>query len=228
MGPKAERALRSRTSKTGSFTSQETAVPSQIAEPFPSDEDLDKMAASALFKSILEVNKDPRVERLLLALSGKISHDAFSAYLESEVRARSIVISGIEEASENSLPSERQADVELKVSKILDIIKVECRPEKILRMGRPSPSRPRLVKVVLPSKNCWKTALGNSKLLRSSAYPQVYIRRSMTSEERKKEFELREEARERNRGLHTKEWVVFRGELKRVTDLPRPWTSGNH
>ncbi|RCN39165.1 hypothetical protein ANCCAN_14921 [Ancylostoma caninum] len=79
-----------------------------------------------------------------------------SAQIEAETRARTIVISGIEEA-------DRGMDN----------------------------SRLRFVKVVLTSTNHWRIALANARLLRSSMFSSVYIRRSMSSEESKREFELR-------------------------------------
>lgn len=49
----------------------------------------------------------------------------------------------------------------------------------------------------------------------------------MTLEERKREFELRQECRERNRDLKTRAWVVYRGELRQVQDLPNVQVKGN-
>lgn len=39
----------------------------------------------------------------------------------------------------------------------------------------------------------------------------------MAAEERRRDFELRQEARERDKG----EWVVFQGELKHISDSPQ-------
>lgn len=48
----------------------------------------------------------------------------------------------------------------------------------------------------------------------------------MTVEERQREFELRQMARERNRLHGAKEWVVYRGQLARVSEM-RVTPSGN-
>ncbi|KAL6728383.1 hypothetical protein Aduo_010162 [Ancylostoma duodenale] len=47
-----------------------------------------------------------------------------------------------------------------------------------------------------------------------------------SSEERKREYELRQAARERNKGKAQREWVVYRSELVRASDLNRH-KSGN-
>ncbi|KIH42205.1 hypothetical protein ANCDUO_27812, partial [Ancylostoma duodenale] len=146
MAPKVDRFGRTRAAKAISSNHQGISDLAPIQEAITSNTDPSKLSVSGLLNYVLEVNKDPNVESLLLMLSEKISREAFANYLESEIRSRSIVVTGIEEAPDDSLPSERQADVERKVSKILDIVKVECRPEKVLRMGKPNPSRPRLVK----------------------------------------------------------------------------------
>ncbi|PIO76882.1 hypothetical protein TELCIR_01034 [Teladorsagia circumcincta] len=162
--------------------------------------DLEKMSAANLIKAIIERNKDPLIEPLLIALSDKIPKE-FSESIESEKRARSIVISGLKEAPNDLPPSHRQKSLEDDVSKVLDALKVECRPSEIYRIGKSDPKRPRLVKVVLPARSHWRTALANARLLRDAGFPQVFIRKSMTLEERQRDFELRQMARDRNKAL---------------------------
>ncbi|KAL6741903.1 hypothetical protein Aduo_015110 [Ancylostoma duodenale] len=180
-----------------------------------------------LIAFIKERNRDPVIEsalQTLSALAAKIPME-LSAQVEAETRARTIVISGLEEADSRMLPSQHQADVEKKVTEVLDVLNVQCRPSDIFRIGKMDNSRPRLVKVVLPSTYHWRIALANARLLRSSKFSYVFVRRSMSSEERKREFELRQQARDLNHAKGEREWVVFRGELKRISDLPK--RSGN-
>ncbi|EYB87536.1 hypothetical protein Y032_0261g561 [Ancylostoma ceylanicum] len=115
---------------------------------------------------------------------------------------------------------ERQAHVEDKVNQIFDVLEVECRPVSVSRLGKWDKSRSRLVKVTLLSKTHWTTVLANAYRLRSAGFSFIHIRRSMTEEEREREFELRQEARERNKGLANKQWVVYKGELKNISELP--------
>ncbi|KAK5979993.1 hypothetical protein GCK32_000094 [Trichostrongylus colubriformis] len=47
----------------------------------------------------------------------------------------------------------------------------------------------------------------------------IFIRRSMSAEERAAEYRLRQQARELNKVAKKKEWVVYKSELKRVKIL---------
>lgn len=125
-------------------------------------------------------------------------------------------------------PSAKQKDLEDKVSGVFDLLNLECRPLEVYRMGRHEHGRTRKVKVVLPSKSHWVTALSNAWRLRSSAtFRRVRVRRSMTFEERQREHELRQECKERNEQLGSRVWVVYRGELRRTEDLPKRRDSGD-
>ncbi|KHJ89207.1 hypothetical protein OESDEN_10975 [Oesophagostomum dentatum] len=85
----------------------------------------------------------------------------------------------------------------------------------------------RLIKLVLPSRPHWTKALANARRLRTSKYSSVYVRRSMTPDERRLDFELRQQAKERNNKAGRRLWVVYRGGLKDVRDLAQPPHSEN-
>uniref|UniRef100_A0A7I4Z3B6 DUF218 domain-containing protein n=1 Tax=Haemonchus contortus TaxID=6289 RepID=A0A7I4Z3B6_HAECO len=121
---------------------------------------------------------------MLIALSKKIPME-FADLIEGDKRSRSIVISGLEEGQDGLRPSARHRDLEDKVANVLDAVDVECRPIEIYRMGKPNSKLPRLVKVVLPSRAHWRRALANARLLRDAGLPKVFMRRSMTEDERK-------------------------------------------
>ena len=59
------------------------------------------------------------------------------------------------------------------------------------------------------------------RLLRLAGHNGVFVRKSMTPDELRRDSELRKEAFERNKGKQAREWVVYRGELRRVADLPK-------
>lgn len=185
-----------------------------------------KLNATEYLELIIAMNKDPKISKMLQVLKEKIPGDITNA-IEEDKRGRSLIISGLQEPADTVKPSLKLRDLEEKVEGILDVLKVECRPVELYRMGKPEASRPRLVKLVLPSKAHWLTALSNSRLLRSSEFSDVFIRRSMTSEERRREYELRQEARNRNREAKNKEWVVYRGALTNVKDLRSNTYQGN-
>ncbi|KAK6764800.1 hypothetical protein RB195_024936 [Necator americanus] len=180
-----------------------------------------ELSAAELISAIAERNKDPVISKMLAALSEKVRMD-FAEQFEADKRSRSVVISGLPDSGS----SERLDNLEEKVNDILLALNVSCRPVDLYRMGKPNASHPRLVKVVFPSQFYWRRALANARLLRGAGFPNVYIRRSMTPDERKREYELRQEARERNRGKSQREWVVYRGELRHISDIKRN-TSGN-
>ncbi|EYC26409.1 hypothetical protein Y032_0010g1141 [Ancylostoma ceylanicum] len=88
-------------------------------------EDLSKLSALELMRVAMERNKDPAMDRILMALSEKLQVDV-SGYVVSEKKSRSIVVAGLPEANPDLRPSERQLDLEMKLMQLLDVINVEC------------------------------------------------------------------------------------------------------
>ncbi|KIH60879.1 hypothetical protein ANCDUO_08857 [Ancylostoma duodenale] len=133
---------------------------------------------------------------------------------EDYFHQRSIVIHGIPELPTNALPSERQADVEARVSDVFDALGVEARPWAVFRMGKMSETRPRLTKVILYSRSQFFAILEKARSLRQmSNYEHIFIRASLTEAERRREYDLRKEVRDRNQLLGHKQFVVYRGEI---------------
>lgn len=219
MPPKSTR------SGKGVSTVSTNTNPINSVEPDPSD-DYSKMSSSELINSIMARNSDPIISKMLLALSDKIQAECFDM-IEAEKRGRSIVLAGLDEAPSDLSPNLRLRDLENKVENVMSALQVECRPSEVYRMGKFDPARPRLVKIVFPSKYYWSLALANARLLKPAGFPDLFIRRSMTEPERKKDYELRQLAKERNRLKGFKEWVVFRGELRRVAELNDGRVRGN-
>ncbi|EYC41326.1 hypothetical protein Y032_0573g157 [Ancylostoma ceylanicum] len=184
-----------------------------------SDEDVDKMSMIDLITYIKGKVNDPSVEHLLEKLSEKVPKE-ISREVEAEKRARTVVISGIEEPAEGLRATERSRDLKAKVDEILDALDIDCNVSDVFRIGKPNGNRPRLVKLVFPSTFYWKKALANARLLRNAGFRGVFIRKSLTEEERRHEYELRQLARERNNGKAEREWVVYRSQLKHVSELP--------
>ncbi|EPB77179.1 lectin C-type domain protein [Ancylostoma ceylanicum] len=154
--------------------------------------DFNSMPTPDLYKAILDRITDPLVDQMLRELFGRFPGETVEK-IEEEKRGRSIVLSGVKESSPTLRPSQRQKDLEDKVDAILDVLDMECRPVEIRRMGRFDLSRPRLVKVVFSNKQEWSQALAQARLLRSTSFSDVYIRRSMTENERRREYELRQQ-----------------------------------
>ncbi|VDP45303.1 unnamed protein product [Heligmosomoides polygyrus] len=137
------------------------------------DLSLGSLSSKELVMKAMELNKDPVIAEIFL--SERIPKD-LSDTIKEEQRRRSIVIANLEEADAQLRPSQS----------ILDLVKVECRPVNVYRMGAYSNTRPRLVKVILPTSFHWRQALHNAHLLRHSSYKAARLRKSMTPEELKK------------------------------------------
>ncbi|EYB88953.1 hypothetical protein Y032_0239g3327 [Ancylostoma ceylanicum] len=222
MLPKTTRSTRSKLTgtQTTSITTRSVDASSQTPES-----DLMQMPLEGLVRYISEQNNDPLVGNLLEVLLHRLPKSS-PLDLELDKRWRSIVISGLPEADGEVSFQDRRTHLDNQVSEVLEALKIECRPVELYRMGKLDLSRPRLVKVVLPSRFSWRTALANARFLRTAGFSDVYIRKSMTAEERKREYELRQTARERNRGKPQREWVVYRSQLVHISELPRN-RSGN-
>lgn len=164
----------------------------------PAQVDYSSLSVSEIINAVLERNKGPIIARMMFALISKLPQE-MADRIECEKKERSIVIEWLPEPPTVLSPSAKQRDLEEKVSGIFDVLNLECRPLELYRMGRQERGHVRKVKVVLPSKSHWATALSNSWRLRgSAAFAKVRVRRSMTQEERTHEFELRQECRERS------------------------------
>ncbi|KAH7711587.1 hypothetical protein AAVH_21105 [Aphelenchoides avenae] len=138
-------------------------------------------------------------------------------------RQRSIVISGLPEARPDSLSVVRDAHEKNSVFALIDLCKppplptgeppaepADQRPPPqpqpppevcivaAYRMGKPSHERPRLLKVVFATRSMQRAVLSASRHLRNDPqYAEVYVRPSLTKEQRDAEFQLREECRKR-------------------------------
>ena len=146
------------------------------------------------------------------------ARDAAAEALEDEARRRSLVIDGLPESTA-ATPSVRVAEDSGAVTALLDELGVEAQPLAVYRMGKASPTRPRLVKVLLPFSSAQRSALAASKKLKHSAkFGRVFVRPSLSADERRRAFELRQEARERKK--NGEDVIVFRDAVIKRSDHP--------
>lgn len=113
---------------------------------------------------------------------------------EEESHRRSIVVAGLPERGHDN------EDV-TKLVTFLDPSAVLCETYRMGRVSKPGdgPTRPRLLKVHLPSSSVVKSVLGEARKLKESPdFNGVFIRRSMTLEERKNLGKMRSKCRELN------------------------------
>ncbi|VDP11790.1 unnamed protein product [Heligmosomoides polygyrus] len=106
-------------------------------------------------------------------------------------RRRSIIISGVPELADASIERRVRYDM-LSVHNILFHIGVECLPVSVYRLGRPTASRNRLLKVIFPCSFFQRLAIRRASRLRTFPEKGVYIRASLTQEERARRREAHE------------------------------------
>ena len=111
---------------------------------------------------------------------------------EEKERRRSVVISGLAEAT--GVPSSRAAADLQSVTKLMDEIDAETTIVSSYRLGNKTHPRGRLLKVVFATSSQQFNALKKAKQLKNSIqFKGVYIRPSLTVEQRIKEKQLWDE-----------------------------------
>ena len=103
---------------------------------------------------------------------------------------RSVVIRGVPENYSNSTFDRTTHDYSC-VNTLLNFLGVECFPKAVYRMGSPRSNSSRLLKVVLPTSRFQKEVIKRKAKLRYSSYNGVFIRSSLTKEERDRRREQR-------------------------------------
>ncbi|EYC13950.1 hypothetical protein Y032_0042g620 [Ancylostoma ceylanicum] len=147
---------------------------------------------------ILEENKKLREENFKLMqkievllrpndvttnVSAQHPESDYNSVVEDSERLRSVVLSGVPESNANSSVERAHHDM-ICIHQILDFLNVECLPSAVYRMGRYDASKHRLLKVVLPASKYQKEAIRRAPRLRFFPHKGVYLRPSLTKEER--------------------------------------------
>lgn len=137
---------------------------------------------------------------------------------EEKERRRSIVVSGLPEIA--GKPSERRAADKERLHSLVDELDVDVDVTAAYRMGEKKGDRPRLLKVVLGSSKHQQSLLrGCGKLKTSPNFGGVFVRPSLTKEQRQEDFVLRTELR-RRRALGEKVRIVgWPGEVRKIVTL---------
>uniref|UniRef100_A0A7I4YG34 Transposase_22 domain-containing protein n=1 Tax=Haemonchus contortus TaxID=6289 RepID=A0A7I4YG34_HAECO len=117
------------------------------------------------------------------------STEAGLPYQEVE-RLRSVVISGVPEEKNQSTRRRLSYDY-ASVCNILDFLGIECNPMCVYRLGRPQIGKDRLLKVVLPSRVFQRLAVERASRLRYFTGKGIYLRESLTPEQRRRRREER-------------------------------------
>ena len=110
------------------------------------------------------------------------NHKCVADPCEDRERSRAVVLSGVPE-SDSQYPVGRNDDDVHKVKLVVNSLGVECSPVAVYRMGQMGP-HPRLLKVVLPTSKHQQLLCNRSRWLRGSQFHGVWLRPSLTKEER--------------------------------------------
>lgn len=144
---------------------------------------------------------------------------------EEKERRRSVVISGIPEPTGET--ANRRQHNRNAVYNILNEIEVDAEVTNVYRLGAPG-MKSRLLKVILPSSAIQRQVLINARKLKESKTNKgVFIRPSLTADQRKKEYELRNEVKRIREGGGNARLIGIPGtENRRIFSNPTP--SLNH
>ncbi|EYC23108.1 hypothetical protein Y032_0016g3126 [Ancylostoma ceylanicum] len=133
-------------------------------------------------------------------------------------RQRSVVISGLPEP-EHTLRGEERMKFEWRnIWSLLEELEFNCSPVSVFRLGIPKPDRPRLLKLVLPTSTYQQMLLRAARKLRGSIkFQSVFVRPSLTQEERRVGYALRQQRRH----LLEKQGGRYRVERDKLFDLDK-------
>ena len=149
---------------------------------------------------------------------------AMKSLMEEERREHSLVVSGLPESTDTSAIARIKQDT-TKVHEILDVLDIPALPMTLYRMGRPNGRGPRPLKVEMPTRHSRDKALRNrSKLKNVNELKSVFIRPSMSLEERNAHKSLIEERVKKNAALgenerDTNPFVLYAGNLMRKAEV---------
>lgn len=113
---------------------------------------------------------------------------------ETVEMSRAVVIGNVPESRSES-PVQRAEHDFHSVSCIVNSLGVECKPTAVYRMGTVG-NRPRLLKVILPTRKFQRTLVSRASWLRNSQFRGTWLRESLPKEERDRRREERNRTRD--------------------------------
>jgi len=151
----------------------------------------------------------------LLTTASTLLGEQFSAQdaIEDQERRRSLVIAGIEEPSDNFTKRDQYKKDRESIQEIFDVLDIATDPVCSYRLGKPDKNKRRLMKVILPSSFFQTQALRSAKQLKGHAkFNGIFLRPSLTKEERDAEYQMRKQVRELNASGMTK-YRISKGKI---------------
>ncbi|EYC41506.1 hypothetical protein Y032_0566g16 [Ancylostoma ceylanicum] len=158
--------------------------------------------------------KAPEALPLLSQLIGLLKPN-FKELAEEESLHVLSCFPNVPKALNGSSSWESQVHSENSINKILCPLDIETRSVEVYRMGKKGQAL-RLIKCVLPSQRFYFETLRKARSFRERpGYEHVFIRRSMTFQERQRDKKLRQQARDLNQRDPNgrKVYVVYKNQL---------------
>ncbi|KAI1695799.1 hypothetical protein DdX_19382 [Ditylenchus destructor] len=157
---------------------------------------------------------------------------------EEKERKRSLVLIGLPEPDKDESATVRNKRDKEAVQRILEKLSIEAEAEAVYRMGRETTdskgnTRPRLVKVRLPTSSFQRQALRNfgqcrNQIRAEDEFAQLLVRPSLTGAERAAEIELNAKLRQIRTENPDKKYMIKRGKIVEIHDDGRFTQVGFH
>ena len=138
---------------------------------------------------------------------------------------RSVVVSGLKESTLEIASKRLEKDEEM-VQQMLDVFDIEVRPLAVFRMGKKMVDKPRLLKIEFASRSVVAKIMTRKKAMsKHENFKRVYIRKSMSFEERQQTKKLQMECNEKNKENTENDpsstFVIYAGKVVRRRDIKR-------
>ena len=138
---------------------------------------------------------------------------------------RSVVVSGLKESTLEIASKRLEKDEEI-VQKMLDVFDIEVRPLAVFRMGKKMAEKPRLLKIEFASRSVVSKIMTRKKAMsKHDDFKRVYIRPSMSFEDRQKRKQLQNECTEMNKqnpsSDPSQQYVIYANKIIKRSEIVR-------
>ncbi|KHN88113.1 hypothetical protein Tcan_13758 [Toxocara canis] len=141
--------------------------------------------------------------------------DAVQQAEKKEIRERSVVLVRVNEVTD--VPPRERNNVDCGTAlDIFGTINSDSVPHQIFRMGSQQEGRKRPVKVIFGNSHDAKQVLRNARSLKGTRFQHVFIRPSLTAEEKKKQWEEHQKRRQNQQAVTP--LILRGGQLVRRVD----------
>ena len=138
--------------------------------------------------------------------------------IEEYQRQHEVVLINLKE-SEKAVPSEKIAEDRQKVVAMLDAAQIELSPNSVYRMGKAIGTKPRLVKIVMPTRRGANEFVKAANKIKQQ-FPEVRIRHSLSLAERQAHKSLVLECNQKRKDSGN-DYVVYAGQVILRSDIKK-------